>query len=90
MVYHIIREEILLIALNYPLSFRARINTEQLVKNLSAYYILNLRKMCKYAYDETRNLIETRGWGLKIIMLLLDHNLSYEDNSYYGKLLYST
>ena len=46
--------------------------------------------MCKYAYDETRNLIETRGWGLKIIMLLLDHNLSYEDNSYYGKLLYST
>ena len=32
MVYHIIREEILLIALNYPRSFRARKNTKQLVK----------------------------------------------------------
>ena len=32
MVYHIIREEISLIALNYLLSIRARKNTEQLVK----------------------------------------------------------
>ena len=31
MVYHIIREEISLIALNYLLSFRARKYTEQLV-----------------------------------------------------------
>ena len=36
-----------------------------------------------YAYDETRNLIEIRGRGVKIITLLLDHNLSYEDNTYY-------
>ena len=32
MVYHTLREEILLIALNYLLSFRARKNAEQLVK----------------------------------------------------------
>ena len=32
MVYHITREEILLIALNYLLTFRARKYTEQLVK----------------------------------------------------------
>ena len=38
MVYHKIREEILLIALNYPLSFRARINTEQLVKSQRVLY----------------------------------------------------
>ena len=43
-----------------------------------------------YAYDETRNLIEIRGRGVKIITLLLDHNLSYEDNTCYGKLLRST
>ena len=43
-----------------------------------------------YAYDETRNLIEVQGWGVKIITLLLDHNLSYEDNTYYEKLLCST
>ena len=40
-----------------------------------------------YAYNETRNLIEIRGRGVKIIELLLDHNLSYEDNIYYEKLL---
>ena len=43
-----------------------------------------------YAYNETRNLIEIRGRGVKIIKLLLDHNLSYEDNTYYEKLLCST
>ena len=43
-----------------------------------------------YAYDETRNLVEIRGRGVKIITLLLDHNLSYEDNTCYGKLLSST
>ena len=32
MFYHIIREEVLLIALKYPRSFRARKNTKQLVK----------------------------------------------------------
>ena len=40
-----------------------------------------------YAYNETRNLIEIRGRGVKIIELLLDHNLSYEDNIYHEKLL---
>ena len=44
MVYHIIREEIFLIALNYILSFRARKYTEQLVKYPRVLY-LNLRKM---------------------------------------------
>ena len=44
MVYHILREEILLIALNYPRSFRAWKNSKQLEK-YRAYYILNLRKM---------------------------------------------
>ena len=46
--------------------------------------------MWMYAYNETRNLIEIRGRGVKIIKLLLDHNLSYEDNTYYEKLLCST
>ena len=41
-----------------------------------------------YAYDETRNLIEIRGRGVKIITLLL--NLSYVNNTCYGKLLCST
>ena len=40
-----------------------------------------------HAYNETRNLIEIRGRGVKIITLLLDHNLSYEDNTYDKKLL---
>ena len=39
------------------------------------------------AYNETRNLIEIRGRGAKTIKLLLDHNLSYEDNTYDKKLL---
>ena len=43
-----------------------------------------------YAYDETHNSIEVRGRGMKIIRLLLDHNLSYEGNTYYEKLLCST
>ena len=43
-----------------------------------------------HAYNETRNLIEMRGRVVKIIKLLLDHNLSYEDNTYYEKLLCST
>ena len=43
-----------------------------------------------YAYDETRNLIEIRGRGVKIITLPLDHDHSCEDNTYYGKLLCST
>ena len=43
-----------------------------------------------YAYDETRNLIEIRGRGVKIITLLLNHNLSYVNNTCYGKLLCST
>ena len=46
--------------------------------------------MWMYAYDETRNLIEIRDRGVKISTLLLDHNLSYEDNTCYGKLLCST
>ena len=46
--------------------------------------------MWMYAYDETRNLIEIRDRGVKITTLLLDHNLSYEDNTCYGKLLSST
>ena len=43
-----------------------------------------------YAYDETRNLIEIRGRGVKIITLLLDHNFSYKDNTYYEILPCST
>ena len=43
-----------------------------------------------HAHNETRNLIEIRGRGVKIIKLLLDRNLSYEDNTYYEKLLCST
>ena len=43
-----------------------------------------------HAYNETRNLIEIQGRGVKIITLLLDPNLSYEDNTYYEKLLCST
>ena len=43
--------------------------------------------MWMHAYNETRNLIEIRGRGVKIIKLLLDHNLSYEDNkkSYFAR-----
>ena len=41
--------------------------------------------MWMHAYNETRNLIEIRGRGVKIIKLLLDHNLSYEDNTYYER-----
>ena len=84
MVYHIIREEILLIAHIYSRSFRARKNTKQLVKYPRILY-------CEcdwYAYNETRNLIEIRGRGVKITELLLDHNLSYEDNIFYEKLVY--
>ena len=43
-----------------------------------------------YAYDETRNLIEIRGRGVKIITLLLDQNFSYKDNTYYEMLPCST
>ena len=43
-----------------------------------------------YAYNETRNLIEIRDRGVKFTTLLLDHNLSYEDNTCNGKLLSST
>ena len=43
-----------------------------------------------YAYDETRNLIEIRGRGVKIITLPLDHDHSCEDNAYYEELLCST
>ena len=43
-----------------------------------------------YAYDEIRNLIEIRGQGVKIITLLLDHNFSYKDNTYYEMLPRST
>ena len=46
--------------------------------------------MWMYAYDETHNSIEVRGRGVKIISLLLDHNLSYEGNTYYEKQLCST
>ena len=46
--------------------------------------------MWMYAYEETHNSIEVRGRGVKIITLLLDHNLSYEGNTYYEKLLCST
>ena len=43
-----------------------------------------------YGYDETRNLIEIRGRGVKIITLPLDHDHSCEDDTYYGNLLCST
>ena len=43
-----------------------------------------------YAYDETRNLIEIGGWGVKITTLLLDHNFSYKYNTYYEMLPCST
>ena len=43
-----------------------------------------------YAYDETRNLIEVRDRGVKIITLLLDHNLSYAHITYCEKPLCST
>ena len=43
-----------------------------------------------YAYDETHNLIEIRGRGVKIITLPLDHDHSCEDDTYYGILLCST
>ena len=89
MVYHILREEILLIALNYLLSFCARKNAEQLVKYPRVLHLKH-RKMWMYAYDETRYLIEIRDRGVKITTLLLDHNLSNEDNTCYGKLLSST
>ena len=89
MVYHIIRDEILLIALNYPRSFRARKNTKELVKYLRVLYF----KSSKYVNAGilwNPNLIEIWGRGVKIITLLLDHNLSYKDNTYYEKLLCST
>ena len=43
-----------------------------------------------YAYDETRNVIEIRGRGVKIITLPLHHEPSYEYNTCYGKLLFTT
>ena len=47
--------------------------------------------MCMYTYDETRNFIEIRGRGLKIITFpARDNDLSYEENIYYGKLLCSS
>ena len=53
--------------------------------------------MCMYTYDlisytygETRNLIEIPSRGVKIFKLPLDHEPSYEDITYYGKLLCST
>ena len=43
-----------------------------------------------YAHDETCNLIEILGREEKIIMLpTFDHEPSYEDNTYYEKLLCS-
>ena len=45
MVYHIIREEISLIALNYLLSFRARKNTEQLIKYPRVLYFKPSKNM---------------------------------------------
>ena len=89
MVYYIIRDEILFIALNYPRCFRARKNTKELVKYLRVLYF----KSSKYVNAcilWNPNLIEILGRGVKIITLLLDHNLSYEDNTNYEKLLCST
>ena len=45
MVYHIIREEISLIALNYLISFRARKYTEQLVKYPRVLYFKPLKNV---------------------------------------------
>ena len=43
-----------------------------------------------YTYDETRNFIEIHGRGRKIITFPARNNdLSYEENTYYGKLLFS-
>ena len=75
MVYHILREEILLIALNYLLSFRARKNAKQLVKYPRVLHF-------KTSKNVNACIIEVRDRGVKITTLLLDHNLSYEDNIY--------
>ena len=43
-----------------------------------------------YTYDETRNFTEIRGRGLKIITFpARNSDLSYEENTYCGKLLCS-
>ena len=49
MVYHIIREEIPFVALNYLLSFRARKYTEQLVKYPRVLYFEPSKK-CECAH----------------------------------------
>ena len=64
-------------------------NTKQLVKYPRVLYFKPSKNVL-YAYDETRNLIEIRGRGVKIITLPLDHDHSCEDNTYYEKLLCST
>ena len=96
MFYNIIGEEILFTALIYLRSSWAGKNTKQLVKYSSVLYF-KPTKLCMYTYDmiwyiygETRNLIEIPGRGVKIFKLPLDHEPSYEDLTYYGKLLCST
>ena len=42
-----------------------------------------------HAYDKTRNLIEIRGRGVKIITPPHDHNLSYKDDTCHGKLRFA-
>ena len=64
-------------------------NTKQLVKYPRVLYFKPSKNVL-YAYDETRNLIEIRGRGVKIITLPLDHDHSCEDDTYYGNLLCST
>ena len=64
-------------------------NTKQLVKYPRVLYFKPSKNVL-YAYDETRNLIEIRGRGVKIITLPLDHDHSCEDNAYYEELLCST
>ena len=47
-------------------------NTFSHSQNIRTYYILNQQKLCIYAYYDIRNLIETRGRGVKTIALPLD------------------
>ena len=80
---------LILIAFFYPRSFWARKHFQPLVKYPHVLYF-KPQKLCIYAYYDIRNLIETRGRGVKTIALPLDRQPSYEDNSGYGKVLCST
>ena len=96
MFYNLIGEEILFTALIYLRSSWAGKNTRQLVKYSSVLYFKPTKNVYVYIrYDMiyiwwNRNLIEIPGRGVKIFKLPLDHEPSYEDITYCGKLLCST